>query len=142
MATLHRPMARAPESTSAWVTMPTGLVKSTIQAPGAARRAASSAISRTTGTVRSALARPPGPVVSWPRMPKRCGGSVRGTEMYAPSLNPSIGVLLNVTPDHLDRHGTMPAYAPTTTSAPQQPIARPCPARPGPLRRLRGTPGT
>jgi UDP-N-acetylmuramoylalanine--D-glutamate ligase len=29
----------------------------------------------------------------------------------APSLNPSIGVLLNITPDHLDRHGTMPAYA-------------------------------
>ncbi len=28
----------------------------------------------------------------------------------APSLNPSIGVLLNITPDHLDRHGTMPAY--------------------------------
>ena len=29
----------------------------------------------------------------------------------APSLNPSIGVLLNITPDHLDRHGAMPAYA-------------------------------
>ncbi len=29
----------------------------------------------------------------------------------APSLNPSIGVLLNVTPDHLDRHGTMDQYA-------------------------------
>jgi UDP-N-acetylmuramoylalanine--D-glutamate ligase len=28
-----------------------------------------------------------------------------------PSLNPSIGVLLNVTPDHLDRHGTLAAYA-------------------------------
>ena len=28
----------------------------------------------------------------------------------APSLDPSLGVLLNVTPDHLDRHGTMPAY--------------------------------
>jgi UDP-N-acetylmuramoylalanine--D-glutamate ligase len=27
------------------------------------------------------------------------------------SLNPSIGVLLNLTPDHLDRHGTMAAYA-------------------------------
>ena len=25
----------------------------------------------------------------------------------APSLDPSVGVLLNVTPDHLDRHGTM-----------------------------------
>lgn len=29
----------------------------------------------------------------------------------APSLDASIGVLLNITPDHLDRHGTMAAYA-------------------------------
>ena len=29
----------------------------------------------------------------------------------APSLDPSVGVLLNVTPDHLDRHGTMEHYA-------------------------------
>ncbi|MEO8668932.1 MAG: UDP-N-acetylmuramoyl-L-alanine--D-glutamate ligase, partial [Bauldia sp.] len=29
----------------------------------------------------------------------------------APSLAPSVGVLLNVTPDHLDRHGTMRRYA-------------------------------
>jgi len=29
----------------------------------------------------------------------------------APSLNPSIGLLLNVTPDHLDRHGTLENYA-------------------------------
>src|SRR5947209_6664290 len=29
----------------------------------------------------------------------------------APSLKPSVGVLLNLTPDHLDRHGTMEAYA-------------------------------
>ena len=28
-----------------------------------------------------------------------------------PSLNPSVGVLLNVTPDHLDRHGTLEQYA-------------------------------
>ena len=28
-----------------------------------------------------------------------------------PSLHPSISVLLNVTPDHLDRHGTMETYA-------------------------------
>jgi UDP-N-acetylmuramoylalanine--D-glutamate ligase len=28
-----------------------------------------------------------------------------------PSLAPSIGVLLNLSPDHLDRHGTMEAYA-------------------------------
>jgi UDP-N-acetylmuramoylalanine--D-glutamate ligase len=29
----------------------------------------------------------------------------------APSLAPDIGVLLNITPDHLDRHGTMENYA-------------------------------
>ena len=29
----------------------------------------------------------------------------------APSLNPSVGLLLNLTPDHLDRHGTMANYA-------------------------------
>jgi UDP-N-acetylmuramoylalanine--D-glutamate ligase len=29
----------------------------------------------------------------------------------APSLDPSVGVLLNVTPDHLDRHGTLDNYA-------------------------------
>ena len=29
----------------------------------------------------------------------------------APSLDPSIGVLLNLSPDHLDRHGTFEAYA-------------------------------
>ena len=28
-----------------------------------------------------------------------------------PSINPSIGLLLNVTPDHLDRHGTLENYA-------------------------------
>ncbi len=71
IATLHRPIARWPPSIRAWVTIPTGLVKSTIQAPGAARRPVSSASSSTSGTVRSALAKPPAPVVSWPMTPKR-----------------------------------------------------------------------
>ena len=34
----------------------------------------------------------------------------------APSLNPSIGVLLNVTPDHLDRHGTLERLRPRSRS--------------------------
>ena len=29
----------------------------------------------------------------------------------APTLKPTVGILLNVTPDHLDRHGTMDNYA-------------------------------
>src|SRR5262249_57304372 len=29
----------------------------------------------------------------------------------APSLDPSVGILLNVTEDHLDRHGTLAHYA-------------------------------
>ncbi|MFN3764790.1 MAG: UDP-N-acetylmuramoyl-L-alanine--D-glutamate ligase [Aliihoeflea sp.] len=29
----------------------------------------------------------------------------------APSLDPTVGILLNLTPDHLDRHGTMQHYA-------------------------------
>ena len=29
----------------------------------------------------------------------------------APSLEPSVGALINITPDHLDRHGTMENYA-------------------------------
>jgi UDP-N-acetylmuramoylalanine--D-glutamate ligase len=29
----------------------------------------------------------------------------------APSLNPTIGILINLTPDHIDRHGTMENYA-------------------------------
>ena len=72
MATLHRPIARCPACSNARVTIPTGLVKSTIQAPGLAGRI-SSAMSSTTGTVRSALASPPAPVVSCPTQPHSSG---------------------------------------------------------------------
>lgn len=57
--------------------MPTGLVKSTIQAPGACLLTFS-AMSSTTGTVRSALASPPAPVVSCPTQP-HSSGSVSST---------------------------------------------------------------
>ena len=73
IATLQSPTARWPSSRSACVTSPVGLVKSTNHAPGAPRRAVSSASSRTTGTVRSAFANPPAPVVSWPMNPNRPG---------------------------------------------------------------------
>lgn len=59
IATLHRPTALCPAWSRARVTMPTGLVKSMIQASGLVRRTRS-AMSSTTGTVRSALARPCG----------------------------------------------------------------------------------
>ena len=29
----------------------------------------------------------------------------------APSLDPSVGILINLSPDHIDRHGTMEHYA-------------------------------
>ena len=73
MATLHRPTARCPASSRARVTMPTGLVKSMIHAPGSARCRARSAMSSTMGTVRSALASPPAPVVSCPTQPQSSG---------------------------------------------------------------------
>ena len=60
IATLHSPTARCPASSSARVTMPTGLVKSTIQASGLGVPAAARRRRSTTGTVRSALASPPG----------------------------------------------------------------------------------
>ena len=73
MATLHRPTARWPADSRARVTIPTGLVKSMMKAAGEARRAARSAKSRTMGTVRSAFASPPAPVVSCPTQPQSSG---------------------------------------------------------------------
>ena len=55
------------------MTIPTGLVKSTIHDPGAASSRARRAMSSTTGTVRSALPKPPAPVVSWPMHPQASG---------------------------------------------------------------------
>ncbi len=109
IATLHSPTARWPASSSARVTMPTGLVKSTIQASGASS-ATRAAMSRTTGTVRSALASPPAPVVSCPTQPQ-AGGSVSSTcraawpptrscssTAPAPSTPSSSTVVVRITP--------------------------------------------
>ena len=63
----------ARRSSRARVTIPTGLVKSMMKAEGEARRRARSARSSTTGTVRSALASPPAPVVSCPTQPQSSG---------------------------------------------------------------------
>lgn len=81
MATLQRPTALCPAWSSARVTMPTGLVKSMIQASGLVRRTRS-AMSSTTGTVRSALARPCGAgglladaaALQWPGLVLVAGG--------------------------------------------------------------------
>ena len=73
IATLQSPTARCPASSRARVTMPTGFVKSTIQASGPASSRTRSAISSTTGTVRIAFAKPPAPVVSWPMQPQGSG---------------------------------------------------------------------
>ena len=62
---------------------------------------------------------PPLPLPSHPRLR---GREVRGLRVYviecssyqidlAPSLDPSIGILINLSEDHLDRHGTMENYA-------------------------------
>jgi len=61
---LNAATARYPAVSKARVTIPTGLVKSMMNAEGEARRLARSAKSKTMGTVRSAFARPPAPVVS------------------------------------------------------------------------------
>src|SRR5699024_1730752 len=64
------PTTRSPSTVRiASVTIPAGLVKLMTQAPGAAC-ATVRAMSRATGIVRNAKARPPGPIVSWPSSPR------------------------------------------------------------------------
>ena len=47
--------------------------------------------------------------------PSRMGGitcwNFRASIDLTPSLDPDAGALLNITPDHLDRHGTLENYA-------------------------------
>ena len=63
------PTARSPSTVRiASVTIPAGLVKLMTQASGATS-AIVRAMSRATGIVRRAKARPPGPMVSWPSSP-------------------------------------------------------------------------
>ena len=38
-----------------------------------------------------------------------CSSFQRSTS--TPSIRPSVGIQMNLTPDHLDRHGTLEAYA-------------------------------
>ncbi len=51
----------------------------------------------------------------WTSLPSRMGGTTCWNCRYqidlTPSLDPDAGILLNVTPDHLDRHGTLENYA-------------------------------
>ena len=69
MGTLHRPMILALLwRATASVTIPAGLVKLMMKASGA-NSSTFRAISSSTGMVRSALAKPPTPVVSWPIRP-------------------------------------------------------------------------
>ena len=73
IGTLQSPMDRIAECFStASVTIPEGLVKLISQASGQ-YFSISRQIDRITGIVRSALAKPPGPVVSCPMMPNSSG---------------------------------------------------------------------
>ena len=49
--------------------------------------------------------------VSWPRGAGSCASCRASSSRTSTSCIRASGVLLNVTPDHLDRHGTLEAYA-------------------------------
>jgi len=62
------------------------------------------------------------PPLSLPSLPRERGREGRGLRVHviecssyqidlAPSLDPSVGILINLSEDHLDRHGTMEHYA-------------------------------
>ena len=62
------------------------------------------------------------PPLPFPSLPRERGREGRGLRVHviecssyqidlAPSLDPSVGILINLSADHLDRHGTMEHYA-------------------------------
>ncbi len=78
------PTARTfPCAEIAWVIRPAGLVK-LIRTAFGEQRLSSSQYDSTTGMVRSAIAQPPGPVVSWPTMPRRSATSSSMTRPRSP----------------------------------------------------------
>lgn len=96
--------------------MPTGFVKSTIHACGASART-TEAISSTTGTVRSALASPPAPVVSCPTQPQR-SGSVSSTSRAAcpPTLSWNSTTCAPATPSSTEEVASTRAGCPACAS--------------------------
>ena len=110
------------------MTIPTGFVKSTIHASWAESSRTRSAISSTTGTVRSALASPPAPVVSWPTQPQASGTvssesraccpptRICTSTKSAPSTARSRSSVKVNPPPNPPRSSIRPASPPTTSS--------------------------
>ena len=110
------------------MTIPTGFVKSTIQASSAASSRTRSAICSITGTVRIAFAKPPAPVVSWPMQPQASGivssrsrAACPPTRIWtstksAPSTARSRSVVSESSPRQPVRSSMRVASPPTTSS--------------------------